>query len=41
MIGELVRRFEVIEVTGSPVWLSAGPVAEIGVHVQSLPVRLA
>ena len=40
MIGELLRRFESIEITGDPVWLSAGPAINVGVAVQSLPVRL-
>ena len=41
MIGELLRRFETIEITGDPVWLSSGPAINVGVAVQSLPVRLA
>ena len=41
MIGEILRRFERIEITGEPVWLSAGPAVNVGVAVQSLPVRLA
>ena len=41
MIGELLRRFETIEITGEPVWLSSGPAINVGVAVQSLPVRLA
>ena len=41
MIGALLRRFDVIEITGEPVWMSAGPAAAVGVAVQSLPVRLA
>ena len=41
MIGELLRRFDVIEVTGEPTWMSAGPAATVGVAVQALPVRLA
>ena len=40
MIGEILRRFESIEITGDPVWLSAGPAINVGVAVQSLPVRL-
>jgi cytochrome P450 len=40
MIGALLRRFEVIEIIGEPVWMSAGPAAAVGVAVQSLPVRL-
>jgi cytochrome P450 len=41
MIGALLRRFEVIEITGEATWMSAGPAAAVGVAVQSLPVRLA
>jgi cytochrome P450 len=41
MIGEILRRFDHIEITGEPVWLSAGPAINVGVAVQSLPVRLA
>jgi hypothetical protein len=41
MIGALLRRFDVIEITGEPTWMSAGPAAIVGVAVQSLPVRLA
>jgi len=41
MIGALLRRFDTIEITGAPVWMSAGPAATVGVAVQSLPVRLA
>ena len=41
MLGALVRRFGVIEITGEPSWMSAGPAATVGVAVQSLPVRLA
>ena len=41
MMGELLRRFETIEITGDPVWLSSGPAINVGVAVQSLPVRLA
>jgi cytochrome P450 len=41
MIGALLRRFAVIEITGQPTWMSAGPAATVGVAVQSLPVRLA
>ena len=37
MIGALLRRFDVIEITGEPMWMSAGPSAA----VQSLPVRLS
>jgi cytochrome P450 len=40
MMGELLRRFENIEITGDPVWLSSGPAINVGVAVQSLPVRL-
>jgi cytochrome P450 len=40
MIGALLRRFEVIEIIGEPVWMCAGPAAAVGVAVQSLPVRL-
>ena len=40
MIGEILRRFETIEMTGDPVWLSAGPAINVGVAVQSLPVRM-
>lgn len=40
MIGALLRRFETIEITSEPVWMSAGPAAAVGVAVQSLPVRL-
>jgi cytochrome P450 len=39
MIGMLVQRFD-IERTGDPVWLSAGPVHNVGVSIDSLPVRL-
>jgi cytochrome P450 len=41
MVGALLRRFNVIEIVGEPVWMSAGPAAAVGVAVQSLPVRLA
>jgi hypothetical protein len=41
MIGALLRRFDTIEITAEPVWMSAGPAAAVGVGVQSLPVRLA
>jgi cytochrome P450 len=41
MIGALLRRFHVIEITGEPTWMSAGPAAAVGVAVQSLPVRMA
>ena len=41
MMGALLRRFATIEITGEPVWMSAGPAAAVGVGVQSLPVRLA
>ncbi|PXX07257.1 cytochrome P450 [Mycolicibacterium moriokaense] len=41
MIGALLRRFDVIEITGEPTWMSAGPAAAVGVAVQSLPVRLS
>ena len=41
MIGALLRRFAAIEITGEPIWMSAGPAAAVGVAVQSLPVRLA
>ncbi len=41
MIGALLRRFAIIEITGEPLWMSAGPAAAVGVAVQSLPVRLA
>ena len=40
MIGAMLRRFAVIEITGEPVWMSAGPAAAVGVAVQSLPIRL-
>ena len=40
MIGELLRRFESIEITGDPVWLSSGAAINVGVAVQSLPVHL-
>ena len=40
MTGELLRRFDVIEITAEPTWMSAGPAATVGVAVQSLPVRL-
>jgi cholest-4-en-3-one 26-monooxygenase len=41
MIGALLRRFDVIEITGEPMWMSAGPAAAGGVAVHSLPVRLS
>jgi len=41
MIGALLRHFDTIEITGEPIWMSAGPAAAVGVGVQSLPVRLA
>lgn len=41
MIGAMLRRFAVIEITSDPVWMSAGPAVAVGVAVQSLPVRLA
>jgi cytochrome P450 len=41
MIGELLRRFDVIEITGEPSWVSAGPAINVGVAVQSLPIRVA
>ena len=39
MIGMLVQRFDV-ERLADPVWLSAGPVHNVGVSIDSLPVRL-
>ena len=33
MIGALLRRFDVIEITGEPKWMSAGPAAAVGVAV--------
>ena len=39
LTGALVRRFDV-EVVGEPVWAGAGPVHNVGVSVDSLPVRL-
>jgi cytochrome P450 len=39
MIGALLRRFDLIEITGEPMWMSAA--AAVGVAVQSLPVRLS
>jgi hypothetical protein len=33
-------RFDLIEITDEPKWMSAGPAAAVGVAVQSLPVRL-
>jgi hypothetical protein len=41
MIGAMLRRFAVIEITSDRVWMSAGPAVAVGVAVQSLPVRLA
>jgi hypothetical protein len=41
MIGALLRRFDVIEITGEPMWISTGPAAAVGIAVQSLPVRLS
>lgn len=41
MLGALLRRFDVIEITADPVWMSAGPAAAVGVAVQSLPLRVA
>jgi hypothetical protein len=41
MIGALLRRFDLIEITGEPMWMSAGPAAAVGVAVQSLSVRLS
>jgi cholest-4-en-3-one 26-monooxygenase len=41
MIGSLLRRFTVMEIVEEPTWLSAGPANNIGVAVQSLPIRLA
>src|SRR6476469_5013219 len=41
MIGALLRRFDLIEITDEPKWMSAGPAAAVGVAVQSLPVRLS
>lgn len=40
MFGALLRRFDTIEITSDPTWMSAGPAAAVGVAVQSLPVRL-
>ncbi|WP_300682339.1 cytochrome P450 [Nocardioides sp.] len=39
MLGALLRRFDV-EVVGPPVWSGAGPVHNVGVSVEQLPVRL-
>jgi cytochrome P450 len=41
MLGELLRRFATIEITGEPAWVASGPVNNVGVGIQSLPVRLA
>jgi cytochrome P450 len=40
MIGMLVEGYDV-DRTGDPAWLSAGPVHNVGVSIDSLPVRLA
>jgi cytochrome P450 len=40
MMGMLVDRVDV-ERTGDPVWLNAGPAHNVGVSIDSLPVRLA
>jgi hypothetical protein len=39
MIGMLVARFDV-ERLGDPVWLNAGAAHNVGVSIDSLPVRL-
>jgi cytochrome P450 len=39
LMGALVRRFDV-EVTGPPVWTGAGPVHNVGVSLDALPIRL-
>ncbi len=39
MIGMLAEGYDV-ERTGDPVWLNAGPVHNVGVSIDSLPVRL-
>jgi cytochrome P450 len=41
MIGRLLQRFGDIEIVGEPSRISVGPVNNVGVNVQSLPVRLA
>jgi hypothetical protein len=40
LIGALLRRFDLIEITDEPKWMSAGPAAAVGVAVRTLPLRL-
>jgi len=40
MLGALVRRFPQLEVVGEPRWSGAGPAHNVGVALDSLPVRL-
>jgi cytochrome P450 len=40
MIGAVVSRFSTIELDGPPVWLGSGPVHNVGVSLDRLPVRL-
>ncbi len=40
MLGALVRRFGTIELAGPPQWMGAGPVHNVGVSIDHLPVRL-
>ena len=40
MMGALVRHFDTIELAGEPEWMGAGPVHNVGVSIDRLPVRL-
>jgi cytochrome P450 len=39
LVGSLLRRFDV-ELTGEPAWVGAGPIHNVGVSIDHLPVRL-
>ena len=40
MMGALVRHFRTIELAGEPEWMGAGPVHNVGVSIDRLPIRL-
>ncbi|MBH0775526.1 cytochrome P450 [Nocardia bovistercoris] len=39
LVSAILRRFATIEVTGEPTWLNVGPLNNVGVAMQSLPLR--
>jgi hypothetical protein len=41
MMKALLERFRDIEITAPPAWAAAGPVHNVGVSVDRLPVRLS